>query len=197
MRSVILDVGRVLVHWDPGATLTGLAKISRAKPAELQTLWGQSSPDLGTGALSAQAFHRYLIDRAGTDESWNQFYTAFCRGLCRDDAALRYAAELAERGIPLGIISNTNAIHVHWLHTHLPELVLFRSVVWSSDVGLLKPDRAIYDLAVRSMGADPAHTLFVDDLEENAAGAEAAGLSSLVHRTWDETTRAIEDWLRR
>jgi HAD superfamily hydrolase (TIGR01549 family) len=197
MRAVIFDVGRVLVHWDPAATLAGLAEISQAGPAELRSLWGQSSHDLGTGALPAQAFHRDLIDRAGTDENWGRFYTAFCRGLCRDDAALRYTAELAERGIPLGIISNTNAIHVQWLHAHLPELAHFRSVVWSSDVGLLKPDRAIYDLAVGSLGADPARTLFVDDLEENAAGAEAAGLAGWVHRAWGETISAIETWLRR
>ena len=197
MRAVIFNMGRVLVHWDPDATLAGLAEISQVGPAELRTLWGRSGHDLGTGALSAQAFHRYLVDHAGTDEAWDRFYVAFCRGLCRDDAALRYASELSERGIPLGIISNTNAVHVQWLHAHLPELAHFRSVVWSSSVGMLKPDRAIYNLAVRTMNADPAQTLFVDDLEENTAGAEAAGLAGWVHRDWDETSRAIEDWLQR
>jgi HAD superfamily hydrolase (TIGR01549 family) len=197
MQAVIFDVGRVLVHWDPDATLTGLAEISRAKPAELRALWGQSSHDLGTGALSAQAFHRTMIDHAGTGEDWGRFYAAFCRGLRRDDAALGYTVELAGRGIPLGIISNTNAIHVQWLRAHLPELAHFRSVVWSSDVGLLKPDRAIYDLAVGNLGADPACTLFVDDLEENTAGAKAAGLAGWVHQAWDETISTIEAWLRR
>lgn len=197
MRAVIFDVGRVLVHWDPTATLAGLVEISQAGPADLWSLWSQSHHDLGTGALSAQAFHRYLIDHAGTNEEWDLFYDAFCRGLCRDDAALRYAAYLAERGVPLGIISNTNAVHVPWLHANLPELIHFRSVVWSSDVGLLKPDRAIYELAVRTMCADPEQTLFVDDLEENVAGAEAAGLAGWAHRDWDETRRFIEDWLRR
>jgi FMN phosphatase YigB (HAD superfamily) len=38
--------------------------------------------------------------------------------------------------------------------------------------------------------------LFVDDLEENAAGAKAAGLAGWVHRAWDETISAIEAWLR-
>jgi len=40
MRSVIFDVGRVLVHWDPAATLAGLVEISQAGPAELRSLWG-------------------------------------------------------------------------------------------------------------------------------------------------------------
>jgi hypothetical protein len=38
MQAVIFDVGRVLVHWDPSATLAGLAEISQAAPAELRTL---------------------------------------------------------------------------------------------------------------------------------------------------------------
>jgi hypothetical protein len=37
----------------------------------------------------------------------------------------------------------------------------------------------------------------VDDLKENAAGAEAVGLAGWVQKDWDETRRAIEDWLRR
>jgi HAD superfamily hydrolase (TIGR01549 family) len=196
MRAVIFDVGQVLVHWNPAATLAGLAGISQAGPAELQSLWSQSSHALGTGVLSAQAFHRHLIEHAGTDEAWEAFYIAFCRGLSRDDHALRYTVDLAARGIPLGIISNTNAVHVQWLHDNLPELDRFRSLVWSSDAGLLKPDPAIYDLALREISVPPKQTLFVDDLEENVAGAKAAGLAGWVHRDWKETRTVIEDWLQ-
>jgi HAD superfamily hydrolase (TIGR01509 family) len=72
----------------------------------------------------------------------------------------------------------------------------FRAVVWSSDAGLLKPDRAVYDLAVRKTSAAPEQTLFVDDLEENVAGAKAARLAGWLHRDWKETRTVIEDWLR-
>lgn len=195
MRSVIFDVGRVLVHWDPEATLAGLAAISLAGPGELNDLLQRNSHDLGTGTLSATALHRLLIEQAGTDAAWERFYPAFCRGLRRDDLALGYAAQLAQRGIALGIISNTNAVHVQWLHAHLPELASFRSVVWSSSAGLLKPDRAIYKLAVQQMGVAPAAALFVDDLTENVAGAVAAGLAGCVHRDWDATQGIIEQWL--
>jgi FMN phosphatase YigB (HAD superfamily) len=195
MQAVIFDMGRVLVHWDADATLAGLAKISRAEPAELRQLLDHVRHPLGTGALSHTAFHRLLVDQAGADEDWDVFYTAFCQGLRRDDAALRLARGLAERGVPLGIISNTNTAHVQWLHAHLPELALFRSVIWSSAAGLLKPDRAIYELAIQQMALPAARMMFVDDLEENVVGASAAGLAGFVHRDWDETRQAIEEWL--
>ncbi len=196
MRAVIFDVGRVLVHWDPDATLTGLAEISRASRAELQQILRQTSPTLGRGTLSVSDFHRLLIDQAGASQEWPLFYQAFCRGLRRDDAALSYAAQLAGQGAALGIISNTNAIHVQWLHDHLPELSCFRAVVWSSDAGLLKPEPAIYTLAVRQMEIAPADALFIDDLEENVAGAAAAGLAGQVHQSWTQTRAAVEQWLR-
>jgi FMN phosphatase YigB (HAD superfamily) len=195
-RAVVFDVGRVLVHWHPEATLAGLAEISRAGQIELQQLLVRVSDELGTGALSAGEFHRLLVDQAGTDEDWEVFYAAFCRGVCRDDGALRFASQLAQRGVPLGIISNTNDIHVRWLRANLPELPQFRAVIWSSDVGLLKPDRAIYDLAAREMAVPPAEMMFVDDLAENVAGATAAGLAGFIHRAWDETGQAIEAWLQ-
>lgn len=195
MRSLIFDVGRVLVHWDPEATLAGLAEISQAGRDELQCLLQRVSHDLGTGTLSASGLHRLLIEQAGTDEAWDRFYPAFCGGLCRDDFALDYATQLAQRSVPLGIISNTNAVHVQWLHAHLPELASFHSVVWSSDAGLLKPDRAIYGLAVQQMGVVPAAALFIDDLAENIAGAVAAGLAGCVHRDWGATRDVIERWL--
>jgi FMN phosphatase YigB (HAD superfamily) len=195
MRAVIFDMGRVLVHWDADATLAGLAEISHAEPAELRHLLEQLRYTLGTGALSAAAFHRLLVEQAGADPDWDVFYPAFCRGLRRDDLALRYADSLAQRGVPLGIISNTNAAHVQWLHAHLPELALFRSVIWSSAAGLLKPDRAIYELAGQQMALPAAQMMFIDDLEENVAGARATGLVGFVHRDWHETRQAIEEWL--
>ncbi len=70
-------------------------------------------------------------------------------------------------------------------------------MLWSSDVGLLKPDRAIYDLSIQQMDVAPVDALFVDDLEENVAGATKAGLAGWVHREWDETRQVIEAWLSR
>jgi FMN phosphatase YigB (HAD superfamily) len=195
MRAVIFDVGRVLVHWDLDATIDGLAGISQVEHEQLRQLTRRVYHDFGTGSLSASEFHRYLIEQAGASDNWGLFYAAVCRGLCRDETALAFAAQLASLGTPLGIISNTNHIHVQWLNDNLPELSLFRSVVWSSDVGLLKPDRAIYELAVGQMAVPPAETMFVDDLEENVAGARSAGLAGILHRNWAETRQAIEAWL--
>ena len=59
----------------------------------------------------------------------------------------------------------------------------------SGEVGLLKPDRAIYDIHVESFGLEPAATLFIDDSEKNVEGARDAGWQA-VHFSGAEKLRS-------
>jgi putative hydrolase of the HAD superfamily len=52
----------------------------------------------------------------------------------------------------------------------------FDVVIVSCEVGLCKPDPAIYRTCIEQLGVPPALTLFVDDRMENLDGAEAVGL---------------------
>jgi putative hydrolase of the HAD superfamily len=54
-------------------------------------------------------------------------------------------------------------------------------VVISGEVGLRKPDPAIYTLAARSLGLDPAACVFVDDFEVNLEPAEKLGMATVLH----------------
>ncbi|WP_457299947.1 HAD-IA family hydrolase, partial [Phyllobacterium sp. P5_D12] len=60
-----------------------------------------------------------------------------------------------------------------------PFLTESRGVTISGDVGLIKPDKAIYDHHVATFDLDPSSTLFIDDSAKNVAGAKAAGWQSV------------------
>lgn len=55
-----------------------------------------------------------------------------------------------------------------------------RGVTVSAEVGLIKPDKAIYDLHAKTFGLDPAATLFIDDAPVNVAGAINAGWQAVL-----------------
>lgn len=55
----------------------------------------------------------------------------------------------------------------------------FDPLVISAEVGLLKPDPGIYQLALQALGLPAGRVLFVDDFAENVEGARAAGLQAL------------------
>lgn len=195
MQAVIFDVGRVLVHWHPQVIADALAELTSSSPEAIQAAQRAVHREFSLGILKARAYHRYLVDAVGMDADWCRFYEACCRGLCRDEQALAYACGLKQRAVAVGVISNTNDLHVLWLREQIPELALFDSVIFSSDVGLTKPAAEIYRQASDELGIRPDQALFVDDLPENVAGAHDAGMAGLLHSDWHQTIPHIEAWL--
>jgi len=58
-------------------------------------------------------------------------------------------------------------------------LRVFADIVVSARVKLVKPDPAIFELALRAFGVDRRRSLFIDDSEANVAGALAVGLPAV------------------
>ncbi len=69
---------------------------------------------------------------------------------------------------------------------------LFDEIVISGEVGLHKPEPEIFQLACQRVGLEAAECVFVDDLRENCAGAEAVGLTAILHRGADSTIPELE-----
>jgi putative hydrolase of the HAD superfamily len=72
----------------------------------------------------------------------------------------------------------------------------FDFIVISAEVGLLKPDAGIYELACRGAGVAPADALLVDDLPANVEGAVAAGMTAILFEDTDQVRRQLAKSLR-
>lgn len=196
MKAVIFDLGRVLVHYNHQATLAAVAEISQVSVPELHELMMEVDHDLGVGNLDAADLHEFLVERAGTNPDLDTFLQAYAAGIQRDDAALAYAVELQRRaGLTIGVISNTNAAHVLWLDEYVPELKELDVVMMSNEVGLTKPDPAIFSLMLELLEVEPVQAIFIDDIEINTHAAATLGISTLVHADWTITRPALEAWL--
>jgi len=72
----------------------------------------------------------------------------------------------------------TNAPHAfHREKYRLPHLHLFDGMLASCDVGLLKPDPAIYRLFLRKFDLQAAECFFIDDVRANIEGATYVGIA--------------------
>lgn len=69
---------------------------------------------------------------------------------------------------------------------------LFDCTVISGEVGLRKPDPAIYELTARQLGVEPGQCVMVDDLAPNVRGAVAVGMVGVLHRSVEETVAELE-----
>ena len=91
--------------------------------------------------------------------------------------------DLHAGGVPLYAI--TNFSHEFWPPFRAREAATFdrfRDIVVSGEEKLVKPDPAIYRLALDRFGLAAADAMFIDDNEANVAGAAAVGLHALHFR---------------
>jgi epoxide hydrolase-like predicted phosphatase len=72
---------------------------------------------------------------------------------------------------------------------------LFDAVVISGEVGLRKPEPAIYTLATSSLGIEPDACVFVDDLYHNLEPARELGMATVLHSDVEQTTAELEELL--
>jgi epoxide hydrolase-like predicted phosphatase len=72
---------------------------------------------------------------------------------------------------------------------------LFDVTVISGEVGLRKPDPAIFELTTKRLGVPAGRCVFVDDHPGHLAGAAEAGMTTVLHRTPDRTIAELESLL--
>jgi putative hydrolase of the HAD superfamily len=72
---------------------------------------------------------------------------------------------------------------------------LFDETVISGEVGIRKPDPAIYAMAAERLGVTPQEAVFVDDLEQNLEPAREAGMAVVHHVDAARTIAELEELL--
>lgn len=187
---VLFDMGGVLVELGPLDELLG----GDGLPAD--EFWPRwlSSPAvraLESGRCSIEEFGRGLVDDlqlAIRSEEVIERFAAFPRGLY--PGAVEVVRALPDT-IVTGVLSNTNELH--WEHQRDAAIIrdLCDHAFLSYRLGLVKPDRELFDRVVAELDRPPGRILFLDDNSINVEGARAAGLRSEVARGPDETAAAL------
>jgi putative hydrolase of the HAD superfamily len=101
-----------------------------------------------------------------------------------DEVMLTAVAAARREGVRTGLLSNSWGVDAY-PRERFGEL--FDVVVISGEVGLRKPDPAIFALAAERIGTEAADCVFVDDLEANIVAAEATGMTGILHRRAETT----------
>ncbi|MEA2425235.1 MAG: putative hydrolase of the superfamily [Thermoleophilaceae bacterium] len=146
---------------------------------------------LEKGELSAEEFSQQFAPLLGVD-SGNLVERLF-GGIGPDEAMLGAVRRSRAAGIKTGLISNSWGDGLAYDQALLDEL--FDALVISGEVGMHKPEPEIFHLGAERIGVAPEDCVFVDDLRENCAGAEAVGMKAILHRGAEGTLPQLEELL--
>jgi len=180
VKNVVFDLGGVVLHWSPTEILhnTFADEATRAT-VKREVFQHPDWQDMDRGTLlEPEAVQRFGQRTGHSVETMTNLLENVKASLLPIAETQKIIQELAAHDVPLYCLSNmpaTTADHLRERHTFFK---LFRGVVISGEIQLMKPDHAIFEHLVRRFGLAPKHTLFIDDHLPNIEGAAKFGLQT-------------------
>jgi putative hydrolase of the HAD superfamily len=191
IRAVIFDVGGVLIEtvdtsrqqtWERrlGLPVDSLARTVYALPASVRANVGQAA----LAEVWAEVAQRFGLSASELVQFENDFWS----GGVWNTELIDFARSLRPC-CKTGIVSNA------WPGTReaIAEYVNatdFDAILFSAEVGLAKPDRRIFDLALDRLGVEPGEAMFVDDVLANVEAAKSIGMIGV---RFEHTPQVIEE----
>jgi putative hydrolase of the HAD superfamily len=190
---VLFDLGGVLIDFGGVDAMKDLARID-----DDELLWHRwlSCPwvrRFECGACSNTEFATGMVDEWDLDVTPADFLDQFQSWLGGPLPGAEVLVDEVRRTHPAGCLSNTNALH--WDHNFVrwPILDAFDFRFLSFQLGIVKPDRALFERVAELLPVDAGRVLFLDDNLVNVEGARAVGFVAAHVRGVDEARSALVD----
>jgi putative hydrolase of the HAD superfamily len=190
IKHVVFDLGKVLIDFSyrqllpllrrRGALIKDVEDFAlRVRLAEYEK--GQISTDTFLGGLNALL--SAPLEEAELRAAWCGIFTPIPQMLT--------LARHLHTQVKVYILSNTGKIHWDYLQERFGLSDFCTDAFGSFEVGQMKPLPAIYSAAETRFGFTPEEVVFIDDRQENVAGAIACGWQAIQHKSYGQTRDAL------
>ncbi len=183
IKAVFFDIGNVLLRFSNKRILRKFAWAVGRHPVKVaRHIWkGRIVDRIERGEVSGEEVHALFVNDLGYKGDFQKFKTLWCEQFTLDRGSFAILKNLSGR-MPTYLLSNTNALHIEHIRGRYAFPGLVKGAILSHELALRKPQREIYEAALKMSGTLPEETVFIDDLEENCAGARKAGLHAIRYR---------------
>jgi len=197
IRAVFFDLGGVILRTEFQSPRERLAEDVGLTYEELVKIVfeSRSSQDASIGKISedehwkvvTRALHRPLKEREAIQKE-------FFAGDIIDRELIAFIRSLRPR-YGTGLISNAwDGLRAYMEREKLADA--FDVLTISAEVGVMKPEAAIFQYALEQLEVKPKEAVFVDDFIENIAGCEAVGMRGIHFKSLEQTLKELKSILK-
>ena len=195
LKAIIFDIGRVLVRVDIRRAQQGLAAGLNLTPEEL---WSaiEKDPrwcDWQEGRMSARDWHQNLSNRLGMRMNFEEFKKVWNSALDPQPIHPNSLFDWLAKSYTLGLLSNTDPIHVAFLEStykffdHFPKQVRTYSCV----AGSSKPNPLIFREALKACRVRADQAVYIDDIAAYVEAARGLGMAGIHYQS---PSQLVEDF---
>jgi len=193
ISTIISDLGKVVLWFDNTIFYRKMTAYCDKSVDELRALVHGNFEIIDLfdeGALTPREFYERAAALLGVRVRYDEFVAAFVDVFTRNQPVIDLYRKLKGR-LKLVLLSNTDPLRFGFVQEHFPDIFFFDGYVLSYEVRALKPGPRIYEEALARAGAPPTSCVFVDDMEENIAGAAALGIRTILYKPDTDLERAL------
>ncbi|RZM76054.1 HAD family hydrolase [Leptolyngbya iicbica] len=177
ITHIISDMGGVLVALEWSERVSGL--LGRSVPIdELHHLWinARSTVDFESGRIDFDTFAQNFIQEFDLQISPEQVQHEFLEFVQAPMPGCDEILEELKQQYHLSLLSNTNPAHYERLRDRYDFYAPFEQVFLSHEIGVMKPDPAIFHHVLAKLEIAPENAAFFDDGARNVTAAQTVGI---------------------
>ncbi|QLL09856.1 HAD family hydrolase [Mycobacterium vicinigordonae] len=182
IEGVVFDMGGVLTVDPFQGCLDYAGELNLPAGTFVDQLRGPEFAKVETGELSMREYLKFACrdveTRLGVAVDIRRLADCLAAGQRVRPEMVALIGDLASDGVKVGVLTNNAKEARSWWSSGVLPIKSFAAVVDSSEVGVRKPNPAIFSLLVERIACQPARLLYFDDVQENVDGAAICGLTA-------------------
>ena len=179
-RQLLLDYGQVISTAQAADDVAELAACAELAPAEFGRRYWAHRPPYDRGGTALAYWTDVLGGAPGPGRLRRLVELDTASWLRLDPAVLAVLDDVHAAGIAVSLLSNAPRELAVALAAD-PTFGPFRELLFSAELGLVKPDPQIFRAAAARLAAAPGDVVFVDDRPENVQAAAAVGMHGITY----------------
>lgn len=182
IKNIVFDIGNVLLRWEPLYIITkNFSDIIDPVPLACQIFESDIWRDLNLGKITEE--EAIALYSSNLEEITVQQLTDLMKtvkiSLTPVTGSLELLKNIYNSSISLYSITDNVQEIMSFLRNKYDFLKVFRDIIVSSEVGVLKPSKTIYLHLINKYQLIPDETVFIDDLSKNVEGANLVGMHGI------------------
>ena len=193
-KNVIFDLGGVLVNWKPNEIILEVFKNKKVAPVnDLREIWKSDiGKNLERGLITQEEAIKKLPERYSKDD-FSYFLKNVHKHLFTLEEGLKIFNTVKSGGHKIYVLSNFQEEHFAKASLKYDFLKQVDGIILSFKVKAIKPEPKIYQALLNNYSLNPEESIFIDDMEENIAGAKVLGIDGIVCKNHDYVLEELKN----